>query len=152
MTQKPFTPLAAPTPQQPYQTPAPQPASFVPEQQRFDAFEVTYGVSKWNPPPWLAPPVGAPEVECDHCGDPIAQGQTAVELFCGVVGRSWKTGHAMIVTDVKAHQELHPVILHLECIELYARFEIFGGYGPEDEEIFCASCANRIEEDYEEEG
>jgi hypothetical protein len=88
-----------------------------------------------------APPIGPGAIQCDYCHEEIQPGHPAAELFAGVVGRSPKSGYAMVVEGTSP---IDPIVLHFECIELYARHEIFA---EAEDMMFCSSCSARIEGD-----
>lgn len=101
-----------------------------------------YDAPPWVTPEWLHPPVGAPEIWCDQCDCVIASRETAVELFVGKVGRNWKNGLPMVVTDKGVAADMRLFVVHIDCVELWS-LEIFG-----PREVIgnaCYSCGCEIE-------
>lgn len=100
----------------------------------------------------LAPPSQPQEpvrrragLDCENCHGTIEEGDAAIELVVGKIGRGARSGNLMVVRDMGDFPT--PIVLHLECIELYARHEIFDGG---DDDLFCSSCAESLREDMNE--
>lgn len=139
--QKPFvSPLLAQ--QQVYQPP-PAPAPVVPSPPHHTEVErPLYDAPPWIAPEWFHPPVGEPEIWCDQCNFVIESRDTAVELFVGRVGRNWKNGLPMVVTDAGIAKDMQLSVLHIDCVEVWCH-EIYGPNEPTGN--ICYGCGCEIE-------
>lgn len=81
---------------------------------------------------------------CDYCGEILEEGEQALELFDGVIGRGQKSGRLMVTESLVNKDDMNVATLHRECAPTFIYHMLIGDEMPEP---LCSVCESKLDGD-----